>query len=138
MKRAIGALIAAAALMFGACDPHNWNDPNRGKTPTETVATDPATATPVKPERAETEAACQAQKGDWRRVCMRGNYMCVTTFADAGKTCSSSSECGGRCLAEGSPDFGAKVTGKCSVNNDPCGCFQTVEDGEAQPGLCVD
>jgi hypothetical protein len=33
---------------------------------------------------------------------------------------------------------GKPATGKCTANNQPCGCFQTVENGVAQPALCVD
>jgi hypothetical protein len=134
MTRAFGVVMMAAALLLAAC--HGARDGQADLAGGKPEV--PVVATPVKITPAKTAEACKAQNGDWRRVCMMGNYMCVSTFADAGKTCSSSSECGGRCLAEGSPDFGAKVTGKCSVNNDPCGCFQTVENGEAQPGLCVD
>ena len=88
--------------------------------------------------RPATASACSAAGGAWRPVCMMQKPACVVTFKDAGKACSGASDCSGRCLAKGSPDMGAKAEGVCAVNNDPCGCFQTVEDGVAQPGICVD
>lgn len=84
-------------------------------------------------------AACAKAGGEVRRVCLMGVPMCVVAFADAGKVCTDSSECSGRCLAS---KAGAAMTqpakGQCSATNDPCGCFQTVEKGIAQPALCVD
>lgn len=84
-------------------------------------------------------AACAKAGGEVRRVCMMGVPMCVVTFADAGKACSDSAECSGRCLVK---EAGAQpmqpAKGQCAATNDPCGCFQTVEKGLAQYALCAD
>lgn len=84
--------------------------------------------------------ACAKAGGEVRKVCLMGTPMCVVTFKDAGKVCSDGSECGsGSCrLAEmGAP---AEQPGKgiCAPTNDPCGCFQMVEDGIVQHALCAD
>ena len=70
---------------------------------------------------------------------MRGNDFCVVQFADGGKSRTDGSQCAsGRCFGDMKAEFGAKAEGICAGNNDPCGCFQLIEDGEATPGLCVD
>lgn len=82
---------------------------------------------------------CSSQGGEVRRVCMLGRQMCVVPYPDAGKTCSDSSECGGRCLYDGDAvQPGTPVTGYCQKDNDPCGCFSEVEDGKLGGGLCID
>jgi hypothetical protein len=83
-------------------------------------------------------AACAKAGGEVRPVCMMQKPMCVVTFADAGKTCTDSTECSGRCLAQGSVQMMQPAKGLCAPTNDPCGCFQTVEKGIAQPTLCAD
>ncbi len=86
------------------------------------------------------QASCVAVGGDWRREGMLGNYMCVQSFADAGKRCTDGDQCLGDCrVTEGefpAPDTAA--VGQCQANTSPFGCFSRVEDGKAQVGLCVD
>lgn len=88
------------------------------------------------------EQSCKAAGATWRRVCLMGTWSCVVTHADAGKTCRDGDECQGKqCRYEGkmTPDMDGKpVTGKCTANSDPCGCFTLVEDGKIGPALCVD
>lgn len=85
-------------------------------------------------------AACAKAGGTVRKVCLMGNPLCVVTFKDAGETCSDGSECdSGRCRTK---DMGMQpekaTTGVCAPTNDPCGCFQEVEDGKAGYPLCAD
>ena len=83
--------------------------------------------------------ACAAAGGDIRPVCMRGNPMCIVTFPDAGAACTDGADCAnGRCFAEGDAEMGKQASGVCAPSNDPCGCFTVIEDGVAQPTLCVD
>ncbi len=66
---------------------------------------------------------------------------CVLTFKDAGKACKDGDDCAGDCMAPSSGGFavaGSSVTGVCAVNDDPCGCKQTVEDGKATAAICID
>lgn len=83
-------------------------------------------------------AACAKAGGEIRPVCMRGVPMCVVNFTDAGKTCSDSSECSGRCEIDGQAAPMQPARGKCRSTNDPCGCFQLVEKGVAGYPLCAD
>lgn len=85
-------------------------------------------------------AACAKAGGEVRPVCRMQKPMCVVTFADANKTCSDSSDCGsGRCLSVNTTaTAGQGATGQCSPTNDPCGCYQRIEDGVTLPTLCVD
>ncbi|MBI1360442.1 MAG: hypothetical protein GC155_09210 [Alphaproteobacteria bacterium] len=137
MKRLAGLL--AVVLMLAACHaPPAKTAPNEaeGTLVVPPIIHDdqqPAQATPVRDE-----TSCKATGGDWRPVCRLGKPFCVVTYKDAGKACSGASDCSGRCMAQGSPNMGEKTTGVCAANNEPCGCFQTVEGGVAQPGLCVD
>ncbi|MEZ5937663.1 MAG: hypothetical protein R3C52_05535 [Hyphomonadaceae bacterium] len=83
--------------------------------------------------------ACAKAGGEVRPVCMMGKPMCVIAFKDAGKPCTDSSQCSGRCLGDGkATKAGQPGTGRCAPTNNPCGCFQTVRDGIVQPTLCVD
>ena len=83
-------------------------------------------------------AACAAQHGAIQPVCLLGTRMCVINFTDAGKTCSDSSECQGRCLAVPKAERQESVTGKCSPSNNPCGCISIVTKGVASPVMCID
>lgn len=83
---------------------------------------------------------CEAVGGEIRRDGLAGHEICVQTYADAGQSCRDSSDCLGRCMITGEfADFDAPTDkGQCEVNDSPFGCYQTVEDGKATPGLCVD
>ena len=87
-------------------------------------------------------AACARAGGALQPVCRMQMPMCLITFSDAGKSCTDGAQCGsGRCLA-GNPTAGTGggpgATGQCSTTNDPCGCYQRIEKGVAQPTLCAD
>lgn len=124
----IRMILAAAALMLAAC-------------------TQPATAPVAQTEvpakvdwqAAQTADQCGAIGGNWRPVCLMGKPACVVPYADAGKSCSDSSECSGQCVTK---DMGTApetaTRGVCTANSDPCGCFQLVEKGKAGYPLCAD
>lgn len=82
---------------------------------------------------------CLDGGGIIKGICMKRLPACVQIYSDAGKKCNSSSECMGDCRHAGdSMPVGDKADGICSESNDPCGCFQNVENGVAQLVLCVD
>lgn len=139
MKRAFAFVAMAAALMLAAC---GGDAPKDAVTPVPeapVVAPEtPVADAPPAEQPAMTEIDCKAANGAWRPVCRMQQNMCVLTFADAGKTCAGDADCAGRCMADGQPEAGASVSGKCAVNNDPCGCYQVVEGGVAQATICVD
>ena len=83
--------------------------------------------------------ACTERGGTVRGVCMFGLPACVVEYSDAGKTCSDSAECEGDCrLQESRLPIGTKTTGFCTENNDPCGCWSQIEDGEVTETICAD
>jgi hypothetical protein len=82
--------------------------------------------------------ACAKAGGNIQPVCMMQKPMCVIRFRDAGKACSDSSECSGRCQTEEQVQPMKAATGKCAATNEPCGCFQLVEKGVAGYPLCAD
>ena len=83
--------------------------------------------------------ACLDSGGVIKSVCMLGVPACVHIYKDAGKKCTSSAECEGDCRNEiGFLDFGTKAVGACSLDSNPCGCFQLIESGVAEYSLCID
>ena len=84
--------------------------------------------------------ACASLGGEIQNVCMSGFLACVKSYSDFGKTCSSSSECDGRCVYLGDEDLRGQsnVFGQCEDSNNPCGCWTVVENGEILGTLCAD
>ncbi len=85
-------------------------------------------------------AACTKAGGEIRKVCLMGTPMCVVTFKDAGSECSDGAECdSGRCrTSEMGVEPETATRGICAPTNDPCGCFQRVDNGKAGYPLCAD
>ena len=83
--------------------------------------------------------ACAKAGGSLRPVCRMQKPMCLITFTDAGKSCTDGSQCAsGRCTAKLADPSGGAASGRCAATNDPCGCYTRIEDGVAQPTICVD
>jgi len=72
----------------------------------------------------------------------RGNLMCVYPFADAGKACSSTKDCQGRCLAVsgggGLPKAGEEAAGRCQPDDKLFGCFAELDKGKVKSTMCID
>lgn len=131
-------LIALAALAAAACSP---TEPSAPVEPASTATPAPEASTPASPPTGADQASCITKGGEWRPVCRMQQPACVMTFADAGKECKDGDDCAGDCMAPNSAGFAqtsATVTGVCAVNDDPCGCKQTVEDGKATAAICID
>ena len=131
-------LIAFAALVVAACSPA---EPPAPAEPTPTATPAPAASEPASPAPGADQASCITKGGEWRPVCRMQQPACVMTFADAGKACTDGDDCAGDCMAPNSAGFaptGATVSGVCAVNDDPCGCKQTVESGKATAAICID
>lgn len=82
------------------------------------------------------EKNCTDNGGSWQRVCFAQNYFCVMPHPDACKSCDSSSDCNGECIAV--KDSAGQVTGQCSEDNNPCGCWDFYNNGKAAGALCSD
>ena len=132
------ALIAAAGLT--ACEAlrdYHANNPDWGSNVPPYERIQFAGAHPTPDERAR----CEAAGGRIEMGGLMGHERCVQTYADAGKACTGSSDCLGQCILDsshGSVPMGGAATGTCQVTDSPFGCYQTVEDGKAQPEKCVD
>jgi len=139
MMRAI--LMALAALVMAACSgpqPAGISGPFVGINGKPLKTADGMIDNSVQAALTANPDACAKAGGQVQPVCMMQKPMCVISFRDAGKTCSDSSECLGRCQTAESVQAMKPATGKCAATNDPCGCFQTVEKGVAQYALCAD
>nr|WP_314437710.1 hypothetical protein [uncultured Brevundimonas sp.] len=114
--------IAAVALLTAACAPQT------------------ASTNPNAPVQSADAAACAARNGTMRQVGRLQSWQCVINYADAGKVCSSSSQCQGECrLPDGTEAaMGAQATGVCQATSDRFGCNTRVEDGKAGSTLCID
>ena len=84
--------------------------------------------------------ACTAKGGAFSQQGMLGCYQCVVSYTDAGKACQDSTDCQGKCKNTGEfIDANAKnQSGQCASDSSPFGCYQTIEEGVAQPAICVD
>jgi len=122
------AVLAAAALMLAACV----------QPATAPLPVQPETPAKIDWQAASTAEQCSSISGEWRPVCMMGKPACVVTFKDAGKSCSDSSECSGKCVTKAGAQPGTETRGQCTTNSDPCGCFQLVTKGKADYPLCAD
>jgi hypothetical protein len=97
----------------------------------------------LEPQRpsAEERAACESRRGEMRREGMLGSYQCVIPFTDAARRCTDGDQCLGDCRVSpnvASPPPGQSVVGQCQIDSSPFGCNTSIEDGKAQPTLCVD
>ncbi|MEO7112623.1 MAG: hypothetical protein ABI183_19410 [Polyangiaceae bacterium] len=87
------------------------------------------------PTAAENKA-CAARGGNMEHVCMTRALMCVVHYRDAGKRCTSKSQCGGECLWNGKSE--KHPAGTCAKNNDPCGCKAPITNGHLDHPGCRD
>jgi len=79
-------------------------------------------------------------------VCSSRAEACVVPYADGGKQCQNTSECAGGCYFDfeeycrdkgmhcfadyGPPRIGDRATGRCRVDNVPCGNFWKIDGGK--------
>ena len=129
MKRLI---IAAAALLAAACQPIPANDASATPAPQPTQVSAAGT----------TDAAlCDRAGGKMLPQGRMQSVRCVLTYTDAGQRCTTGSDCQGDCRIEevaGAPNAGANAVGTCQRSSSRFGCYTTVENGKAEPTICVD
>ena len=84
------------------------------------------------------EEKCKAGGGTIRGVGSISYPVCVIPYPDAGRVCTDSSQCTGKCQAEGAAS-GAPATGQCqSSPHDKFGCFSEIVSGIAKGMVCLD
>jgi putative hemolysin len=86
------------------------------------------------------QAQCAQQGGRWTAIGRAQNWTCLVDYPDAGKACTDTAQCQGRCLVQG--EFlaaGKPAAGVCQRDaSQRFGCRQPVENGLAGQVLCVD
>jgi putative hemolysin len=124
-------IILTAALLTAACQP--------------VAATDVQVDQPYeRPNRSvlenATPAECATRGGTMKPVGRAQTMQCVVAYADAGKRCTTGSDCQGDCRVEDAPfpAAGASAVGRCQADSQPFGCHATVENGRATAAICID
>lgn len=139
MKR----LMIIAALLAAACQPLPAEDGLTGATDGQVVNDVDTTDVPPPvrvPESAAT-ADCSEQGGRMLPQGRMQTLQCVISYADAGKRCTTGSDCEGDCRVEDvttAPAAGIAAVGQCQATNSRFGCYTPVEDGKAGATICVD
>ena len=99
-------------------------------------ASQPISGRVVTPEE---RAACAASGREILPSGRLGEELCIHVHPDAGRPCTASTDCVGRCLNTGDfVDAGTPATGQCAPSDSPFGCWQLVENGVAGDAICVD
>ena len=116
------AFSAGLALVLAACVPAASPEP------------------PVAPAADAGAADCGRAGGTMKPVGKMQSLQCVIAYSDAGKSCSSGSQCAGDCRADPAVDAapGKQVAGYCQATSDRFGCSTRVEGGVAQSTICID
>lgn len=121
----------AAVLLAAACQPvAEKGDLGYGNEPAAAAVPESAAA-----------ADCLARHGTMEKVGRLQTLQCVIRYADAGKRCTDGDQCAGECRtadAGARPMEGTAAVGVCQATSNQFGCFTRVEDGKAEPTLCVD
>jgi len=123
MRRLVTVLLGGLAL--AGCSPAQAPAPQAGgqSFPRELSAGD--------------RAACIASGGRVERRGRIGAELCVRPLADAGKACTDTAQCQGKCVATGNADA-APTAGQCQADDRLFGCYAEIKGGKAAYTICVD
>jgi hypothetical protein len=117
-------MVALAGLLLAGCAPAKAPAPEAG-----------AQSFPREMSLAD-RTACIAGDG---RVERRGRLQaeaCIHPFADAGKACTDTSQCQGKCVSTGNPTDA--TAGQCQADDRLFGCYSEIKGGKAVNTICVD
>lgn len=89
------------------------------------------------PMSAEKRTACTASGGTIERRGRIGAEVCVHTYADAGKACTDSSQCEGKCVGAMGPET-QQTAGSCQKDDHLFGCYAEILGGKPANAICVD
>jgi putative hemolysin len=125
------AIAALGALALGACTP-------QAAAPETAPAAEGAQSFSRDMSAAD-KAACTSGGGTVQRRGRIQAEQCVHAFADAGKQCSDSAQCQGKCVGDaGDTAATTAVTGQCQADDHLFGCYAEVKGGKATGAICVD
>lgn len=81
------------------------------------------------------KARCEATQGShWKPQGMAQIPACITTYTDAGKSCTASDQCQGDCIVSNT-----EKSAVCATTSSPFGCRATIEDFRKNKGvMCMD
>lgn len=131
------ALAALGAFALGACTPQVGPPPPTA--PTGEATEVPGNQSYARDMNAADKAACTTAGGTVQRRGRLGMEQCVHPFADAGKACTDTSQCEGKCVGSaGSASASEKVSGQCQADDRLFGCYSEIRDGKAAYAICVD
>ena len=83
--------------------------------------------------------SCTFRGGEYTTGGLLDAEYCLYTYSDGGKPCSSSTECEGNCILPEQVSLNNNpVIGVCKSDNDPYGCYSSVEDGSVLGEICTD
>lgn len=131
-------------LLVLGCAPTNSSQENGGSTDQATVGGEEKSLEEMREEAwaAIDKDACATKGGEVRAEGMFGMPRCVIPYDDAGAVCTTSEQCGGKCLGDDEvTDYNAKpgeMKGVCAPNDSPFGCYAEIIDGTADAFLCID
>jgi hypothetical protein len=119
---------ALAACVLAAC------------TPSAQPETSPQGAGPQSFSRdmnAADRAACTSAAGRVERRGRMGAELCIHAYADAGKQCTDSAQCQGKCVSGGNPGT-PPVAGQCQADDRLFGCYSEIKGGKSVGAICID
>jgi len=84
-------------------------------------------------------ATCTAAGGKVERRGRIGAELCVRPFADAGKQCTDTAQCQGKCIGTAAQASSTvPVSGQCQADDRMFGCYSQIRQGKAVDAICVD
>ncbi|NBE06407.1 hypothetical protein [Paragemmobacter ruber] len=102
-----------------------------GEPPADAAGAPPGDAVPPAPvvTKSPSQIACEDDDGIWARAGSGGGMACVRTTRDAGRQCSSKTDCQGECLAR---------SRTCAPVQPLFGCNAVLMDNGAEVNLCIE
>lgn len=136
---ALGAL-SLSALSLGACTPAEAPQPGPVAPTAPAGTSEPAGAqTFARDMSVADRAACTSAGGTVQRRGRIGAELCVRPFADAGRQCTDSAQCQGKCVGSAGAASGTEpATGQCQADDRLFGCYLEIRGGKAVHAICVD
>lgn len=116
---------ALGAITLSACTPATPPQPQAGG---QSFARDMSAAD---------RTACTSAGGRVERRGRLGAELCVRPFADAGKVCTDSAQCQGKCVSQGNAETPVQA-GQCQADDRLFGCFSEIKGGKPAYTICVD